>query len=170
MTQSVEWLNHLSARDAENELLRCCGSTRWARGMAKARPFHNMAELLSKADEIWWSLDENAWLEAFRAHPRIGEQKASSAQSSQAAAWSAQEQSAVATASRNVVSQLDKLNHEYEERFGFIFIVCATGKSPEEMLNILEARIENDRRTELRNAAEEQRKITRLRLERLLNQ
>src|SRR5205085_5751961 len=97
MTQSVEWLNHLSARDAENELLRCCGSTRWAQGIAKARPFQNIAELLSKGDEIWWSLNEEDWLEAFHAHPKIGEQKPSSAQSSQAAAWSAQEQSAVGT-------------------------------------------------------------------------
>jgi len=109
-------------------------------------------------------------LEAFLAHPKIGEQKAAAVQSEQAGHWSAQEQSGVQNALIETKAALSAGNHEYEERFGFIFIVCATGKASEEMLEILNARLQNDRETELRAAAEEQRKITRLRLEKLLKQ
>ena len=170
MNQSVKWLSELSSDDAEAELLKCCGSTRWASAITAARPFANNDALLAKADEIWWSLSAEDWLEAFRAHPKIGEKKAAAAQSEQARAWSAQEQSGVADASSQMKDELERLNREYEDRFGFIFIVCASGKSSEEMLSILNSRTDNDRDTELRIAAEEQRKITRLRLEKLLNQ
>ena len=138
--------------------------------MTAARPFANNDALFAKADELWWSLSAEDWLEAFRAHPKIGEQKTAAAQSEQARAWSAQEQSGVADASSQTKDELERLNREYEDQFGFIFIVCASGKSSEEMLSILNSRIDNDRDTELRIAAEEQRKITRLRLEKLLNQ
>lgn len=138
--------------------------------MTSARPFSGIADLLAKADSVWWSLDEEDWLEAFRAHPKIGEKKAAAAQSEQARSWSAREQSATSGALTEVMWALAEGNREYEQHFGFIFIVCATGKSSEEMLTILKARLQNDSETELRNAAEEQRKITRLRLEKLLNQ
>jgi OHCU decarboxylase len=170
MSQSIEWLNELSAHTAEAEFLKCCGSTRWASAMTAARPFANNDSLFAKADELWWSLSAKDWLEAFRAHPKIGEKKAAAAQSGQARAWSAQEQSGVASASSQTKDELERLNREYEDQFGFIFIVCASGKSSAEMLSILNSRIRNDRDTELRIAAEEQRKITRLRLEKLLNQ
>ena len=170
MNQSIKWLNELTRADAESELLKCCGSRRWAQIMAGARPFVDFSELLSKADDLWWSLGDADWLEAFRAHPKIGEKKAATAQSKEAQNWSAQEQSGVANASVQTISELAQRNREYEDRFGFIFIVCATGKSSDEMLAIINARIDNDNETELRRAAEEQRKITRLRLEKLLNQ
>ena len=170
MSRSIEWLNELTAHSAETEFLKCCGSTRWARAMTEARPFTGNDALFARADDVWWSLSAEDWLEAFRAHPKIGEKKAATAQAEQAQSWSSQEQSGVASASSQAKDELARLNREYEARFGFIFIVCASGKSSEEMLAILNSRIGNDRETELRIAAEEQRKITRLRLEKLLDQ
>ncbi|PYS22712.1 MAG: 2-oxo-4-hydroxy-4-carboxy-5-ureidoimidazoline decarboxylase [Acidobacteria bacterium] len=168
MSQSIEWLNELSADAAKNEFLKCCGSTPWASAMSAARPFANDDALFAKADAVWWSLSTEDWLEAFRAHPKIGEKKAAAAQAEQAESWSAQEQSGVASAKSQTKDELLQLNREYEDRFGFIFIVCASGKSSEEMLAILNSRIGNDRETELRIAAEEQTKITKLRLRKLL--
>lgn len=170
MNQSIKRLNELSADNAQAEFVKCCGSTRWAQAMTAARPFNAIDDLLAKADSVWWSLDKEDWLEAFRAHPKIGEQKAAAAQSEQARSWSTQEQSAASRATAEVMSALVDGNREYEQRFGFIYIVCATGKSSEELLEILQARLKNDSETELHNAADEQRKITRLRLEKLLNQ
>jgi len=169
MNQSINRLNELSSDDAEAEFLKCCGSRRWAQSMTSARPFISLDDLVERADSVWWSLSEQDWLEAFRAHPKIGERKAAAHQSEQARNWSAAEQSQTSGAAAEVMSALAEGNREYEQRFGFIYIVCATGKSPEEMLTILKARLQNDAETELRNAAEEQRRITRLRLEKLLN-
>ena len=166
---TLEELNRLSPEHAQAELLKCCGSTAWAKRTSDARPFSNSDELASKADEIWWALREDDWLEAFRAHPKIGGKKAATAQSQQAQNWSAAEQSGVATASSQTIDELADLNRQYEGRFGFIFIVCATGKSSEEMLEILKTRFQNEPATEIRIAAEEQSKIIRLRLEKLLH-
>jgi len=166
---SLDSLNQLPRSDAEAEFLKCCGSTKWARAMTDARPFVSKEELFAKADDISSSLKDEDWLEAFRAHPKIGEKKAATVQSHQEQKWSAQEQSGVA-ASAGTISQLAERNREYEDRFGFIFIVCASGKSSDEMLAILNNRIDNDPRTELRIATEEQRLITHLRLEKLLSQ
>jgi OHCU decarboxylase len=163
-------LNQLKHTDAAAELLKCCGSTRWAGEMTGARPFASLEALCEKADAVCQSLNEEDWLEAFRAHPKIGERKAATDQPQQAQSWSAQEQSGVTNAARETVDELAQKNRDYEARFGFIFIICATGKSPEEMLTILQSRIGNDRHEELLTAAEEQSKITRLRLEKLLNQ
>lgn len=149
-------------------MLKCCGSTRWAREMTDVRPFADVDRLFEEADGIWWSLSEQDWLEAFRAHPKIGEQKAAAAQSEQARNWSKQEQSGIERAAIETQAALAEENQEYEKRFGFIFIVCATGKSFDEMLAIMNSRLQNDPKTELPVAAEEQRKITRLRLEKLL--
>jgi len=170
LTAKLAQLNALSSTDGEAEFLKCCGSTRWASAMTEARPFASNDALIAKAGDIWWALNTEDWLEAFRAHPKIGEKKAATAQAEQAQSWSAQEQSGVASATSQTKDDIARLNCEYEDRFGFIFIVCASGKSSEEMLAILNSRISNDRDTELRIAAEEQRKITRLRLEKLLNQ
>ena len=170
MNQSLNRLNELSANQADVEFLKCCGSTRWAQTMTQARPFAGLDDVLTGADRIWWSLSEADWLEAFRAHPKIGETKAAKAQSAEAQKWSAQEQSGVTQASASTISELAERNREYEDRFGFIFIVCASGKSSEEMLAIINERIRNKAETELRAAAAEQSKITRLRLEKLLNQ
>src|SRR5436853_4641502 len=162
---TLEEINGLSSEEAEGQFLKCCGSTRWAKQMSQARPFTNIEQLFSKADEIWRSLSTDDWLEAFRAHPKIGEKKAAAAQTEQAQNWSAQEQARAEVAGVETKSALAEGNGRYEERFGFIFIVCATGKSSEEMLSILNSRMANERETELKIAAEEQRKIMRLRIE-----
>ena len=158
----------MSRLEAEAALLRCCGSVAWARRMAEARPFGDAAAVFAAADRTWWELGPDAWLEAFRAHPRIGERDAATSHGSEARAWSAREQAGVAGAAPEVRAALAEGNRAYEARFGHIFIVCATGKRADEMLALLTARLANDPAAELRVAAEEQRKITRLRLERLL--
>jgi OHCU decarboxylase len=170
MTQSLQWLNRLSEARAEAEFLKCCGSLNWARMMSAARPFATLEDLLARADSLWRSTSEEDWLEAFRAHPKIGELKAAAAQSERAQNWSKREQSGTEGADAETRAALAAGNQEYEKRFGFIFIVCATGKSSAEMLAILTARLQNDLKAELSVAAEEQRKITRLRLEKLLNE
>lgn len=164
----LQELNTLPPEQAQTELSKCCGSSRWAQMMAAARPFADAQEVFTKADEIWWSLNEEDWLEAFRAHPKIGEKKASTGQSEQAQKWSAQEQSRAQSAAATVMDSLTHGNRAYQTRFGFIFIICATGKTADEMLAILNQRLSNPREVELRNAAEEQRKITQLRLAKLL--
>jgi len=136
--------------------------------MTSVRPFISLEDALANADSLWWSLNQEDWLESFRAHPKIGEQKAAAAQSEQAQNWSKQEQSGTEGAVAETRAALAEGNQEYEKRFGFIFIVCATGKSSAEMLAILNTRLQNDLKAELSVAAEEQRKITRLRLEKLL--
>jgi len=170
LDSELDRLNSLSPADAEAQFLKCCGSQRFASAMTATRPFANVDELLTKADSTWSSLSPKDWLEAFHAHPRIGEKKAAAAQSEEARKWSAQEQSGIHDAAPDTMAALAAGNRDYEQRFGFIFIVCATGKSSEEMLAILQGRLQNDAETEIAVAAEEQRKITRLRLEKLLQQ
>lgn len=164
----LEWLNSLNADEAAKELLQCCGSKRWAAEMATARPFATLETLLARADDIWWSLDRSDWLEAFRSHPKIGEKKAADKVSAQSQQWSGQEQSGVAHASQHTVDSLAALNEAYEQKFGFIFIICATGKTSDEMLSALRERLQHDREAELPIAAAEQGKITELRLKKLL--
>lgn len=135
--------------------------------MVDGRPFQDTHELMLAADHVWWSLDAPDWLEAFSAHPKIGEKKAQPAPSA-SSRWSEQEQSGAAQASQETLAALLQANHDYERRFGYIFIVCATGKSAEEMLALLQERLKNEPDTELRIAAEEQRRIMNLRLEKLL--
>jgi OHCU decarboxylase len=161
-------LNLCSPGDAENEFLKCCGSQDWARSMTERRPFHDLEMLLSEADKLWASLTPQDWLEAFRSHPKIGERKAEQAQTNQARAWSEQEQAGIRDAAQETMAELAAGNRAYEQKFGYIFIVCATGKTSAEMLALLRARLHNDAETELRVAAEEQRKITQLRLRKLI--
>jgi len=168
MHDDLAWLNSLPPVEAEKELLQCCGSTRWAQQMAAARPYRTLENLTATANELWWSLDRNDWLEAFRSHPKIGEKKAADPVSTQASQWSGQEQAGVATASQETVDSLATLNRAYEEKFGFIFIICATGKTSAEMMSSLRERLEHDAVDELPIAAAEQSKITALRLNKLL--
>ena len=167
---TLEELSSMPQEHAQAEFLKCCGSPHWASAMTAARPFANVDELLTNADRTWSSLRPEDWLEAFRAHPKIGEKKAAAVQSKEARQWSAQEQSGIRDAAADTMTALAEGNRDYEQRFGFIFIVCATGKSSEEMLAILQKRLQNDAETEIAVAAEEQRKITRIRLEKLLQQ
>lgn len=163
-------LNDLPQAEAESTFLDCCGSSRWARRMAESRPYTMLEDLYQKADDIWFALSPPDWLEAFAAHPKIGSKKAAPVQKARAAAWSSGEQSGIAEAEDGVREQLAEANRLYEVKFGFIFIVCATGKTADEMLAICRARLGNSVETEIRIAAEEQRKITEIRLNKLLEQ
>jgi 2-oxo-4-hydroxy-4-carboxy-5-ureidoimidazoline decarboxylase len=160
--------NGLAEPEAMQEILPCCGSPRWAHAMARLRPFEDSESLLTRSEEVWMQLDPEDWDEAFASHPRIGEKKAPSSATAQSAAWSQREQSGVEQAAENVQEQLKRGNAEYEQRFGRIYIVCATGKSAEEMLSILGRRLRNDDAEELQEAAEQQRQITQLRLRKWL--
>ena len=172
MTQGIARLNALSSEEAQAELLKCCGSTNWARHMTQQRPFPTggdaMRRLLDSADRVWWDLGREDWLEAFSRHPRIGEKAAAKDASAETRRWSEEEQSGTRSAREQVLAALAKANRAYEKRFGYVFIVCATGKSSEEMLALLQQRLQNDPAAELRMAAEEQRRITHLRLQKLL--
>jgi 2-oxo-4-hydroxy-4-carboxy-5-ureidoimidazoline decarboxylase len=137
--------------------------------MVARRPFLDGASLLTASDDAWRSLAEEDWMEAFRSHPRIGESRAAEVAPAQSAAWSAQEQRDVAAAGDAVKISLAEGNREYEKRFGHIFIVCATGKSGLEILEILRRRLHNDKATELQEAAEQQRQIMRIRIEKWLS-
>lgn len=169
MAADLDWLNSLATDRAFAEFHACCGSSRWAKEMINNRPFGDVSSVKECARDIWWTLDTADWLEAFRSHPKIGEKKAEGTVSQKARLWSGDEQSGVRDATRETSGSLATLNKEYEAKFGFIFIVCATGKSSEEMLAILRERLMNDPTQELRNAATEQAKITELRLDKLLN-
>jgi OHCU decarboxylase len=166
---SLESLNGLPANEAVREFIKCCGSVRWARTMSERRPYESLADLTRIAHDVWSSLPPSDWLEAFRSHPKIGEKKAAAEVSTQSKQWSGQEQSGVQTAARETLDALVQLNHEYEQKFGFIFIVCATGKSADEMLAILGERLRNEIDAELPIAAAEQAKITELRLKKLVH-
>jgi allantoicase len=170
-------LNALDEDAAVRELRRCCGSSRWARAMAASRPFSSVTAIDLAADEAWQRLEVSDILDAFAAHPRIGagageagtSGTAGGAGSDGAPQWSSQEQAGARTASGDVSERLAAGNRAYEARFGYIFIICATGKSAGEMLASLEQRLAHTPDEELRIAAEEQRMITRLRLTKLLD-
>jgi 2-oxo-4-hydroxy-4-carboxy-5-ureidoimidazoline decarboxylase len=164
----MRW-NQLSAEDAAREVLVCCGATAWACELTARRPFEDEAALIAASDEIWNQLSTPDWMEAFSKHPRIGERKAPHLATAQSATWSAQEQAKVANAAEAVQLALAEGNRDYERRFGRVFIVCATGKSAPEILEILRRRLQNEDASELREAAEEQRKITVIRLKKWLS-
>jgi OHCU decarboxylase len=166
----LDRLNALPAEAAERELLACCGAREWARRMAAARPFADEAALLARAEDVWWALDQADWREAFRAHPPIGGRKAEAetSRSERERGWSSAEQAGMRSADQATRAALAEGNRVYQERFGFVYLVCATGKSAEEMLALLRARLENPPGEEIRVAAAEQAKITALRLRRLV--
>ena len=166
---TVAELNAMSEARASELLRDCCGASRWVSGMLARRPFGSRGVVLSTADEIWRSLDPRDWREAFAHHPRIGERVTATPLSERGSAWAAGEQSKVEQGGVDVRADLAAANREYEQRFGYTYIVFASGKSAEEMLALARERLRNDPDVELRTAAEEQRKITRLRLEKLLN-
>lgn len=153
-------LNDCAPETARSQLRRCCGSSKWVDRMELARPFSGMDELEKCADRVWASCSHEDWLEAFAAHPRIGDQSGN--------LWSKQEQSGVSAAASLVLTELAETNRVYEKKFGHTFIVCATGKSAAEMLQLLKQRLQNPAEEELKIAAEQQRLITRLRLRKLL--
>ena len=160
--------NSLELEQAAEEILPCCGAKAWAMEMAAQRPLAGEEALLSASDDVWNKLSEADWMEAFRSHPRIGESRAPLAASVRSAGWSNEEQSRVSLADDEVKEALAEGNRAYERRFQRTFIVCATGKSAVEILGILQRRLRNDERTELFEAAGEQRQITQLRLKKWL--
>ncbi|HVF57296.1 MAG TPA: 2-oxo-4-hydroxy-4-carboxy-5-ureidoimidazoline decarboxylase [Pyrinomonadaceae bacterium] len=168
MDEALEHLNALPREALTAELLKCCGSTRWAQGVSDERPFRDLPRLLDTAERVWWRLGREDWLEAFRSHPPIGGKRAARETGEEARRWSEQEQAGTSGARSEVLDALADANRAYQQKFGFIFIVCATGKSADEMLALLQERLSNDPATELRIAATEQSRITRLRLEKLL--
>lgn len=168
MIDGLKRLNEAPWEEAEAALLSCCGSRRWASGMTEARPFAHLSALLERSEEIWRNLAPEDWLEAFAAHPKIGAKKAVQHQSAQSAEWSKGEQSGTSSATDSERTELEKLNRLYEKKFGFIFIICATGKSTGEMLEICRQRLDNNDDAELATAAGEQQKITEIRLKKLL--
>jgi OHCU decarboxylase len=155
--------NQAAAQAALDAMLACCGARRWAEAMVALRPIGSVAELSEAADRIWSTMEEPDWMRAFACHPRIGERIAVHA-SQKSVAWSRQEQLPARNAAERVLAELAAGNALYEQRFGFTYIVCATGRSAEEMLAILNRRLGSDRATELREAAEQQRQITQIRL------
>ena len=185
MSGTLARWNLLPIGKAAKEILPCCGSTAWADGMAARRPLRDEATLLAASDETWRNLARADWMEAFRSHPRIGESGIGESRNSEASmgesqsshpvpvqpsSWSKQEQQHVTTADDDVKTELAHGNKEYERRFDRIFIVCATGKSGPEILDILRRRLRNDDETELEEAAEQQRLITHIRLKKWLSQ
>jgi 2-oxo-4-hydroxy-4-carboxy-5-ureidoimidazoline decarboxylase len=164
---NLDRINAWTVDEAIAEFRRCCGSTRWAETVASLRPYASEAELRDAAERTWWDLSRDDWLEAFAAHPKIGDLDALRARFAATATWSAREQSGVAGATEEVLGALAEGNRRYEEKFGYIFIVCATGKTAAEMLERLLRRLPNDPTDEIANAAAEQAAITRLRLERI---
>jgi allantoicase len=176
----VRYINTLA--DPQNDLRSCCGSSKWIEAVAQARPYKDWKELTAAADRIWSKLGGDDWMEAFRAHPRIGQvvipsgardpqhegDSSPSSRLGMTRRWTSDEQSGTRAASKETMDALAKGNREYEEKFGHIYLVCATGRSADEMIADLRQRLKNDAATELRVAADEQRKITALRLEKLV--
>jgi 2-oxo-4-hydroxy-4-carboxy-5-ureidoimidazoline decarboxylase len=161
----LESWNHADQATAMLAMLACCGARRWAEKMVALRPFDSIRELSEAADRAWAAMEEQDWLEAFACHPRIGARTQGEATAgSQGEQWSAQEQSSTSTAPQRVLARLAEGNAAYERRFGFTYIVCATGKTAEEMLAILNRRLAAGRDLELREAAEQQRQIMQIRL------
>jgi len=167
-SSSIERFNGLPPAQASKALLDCCGSRAWVAAVMARRPYGNENDLFVAADAIWSGLARRDWLEAFRHHPPIGAGKAAAQQSAEAKKWSAGEQSAAQQAPAGTLAELAKANLEYQSKFGYVFLICATGKSADEILSGLRKRLANNSRAELQVAAEEQRKITRLRLDKLL--
>ena len=158
-------INEGPESDVRAFFMRACGSTRWVDRMMARRPFATDAKLLFAARNEWFGLTEADWLEAFAHHPRIGDRSALEARFPKTHDLSSKEQAGVGAAREDVLTALAAGNAAYVEKFGFTFIVCATGKSAEEMLALLRERLPHDRANELRIAAEEQAKITALRLQ-----
>jgi 2-oxo-4-hydroxy-4-carboxy-5-ureidoimidazoline decarboxylase len=164
---NLDRLNTLSSSELQQDLLRCCGAKVWVQAIFDLRPFESTQDLHAKADKAFTRMSESDWLEAFKHHPKIGNIDELKKKFASTASWAQNEQRSMQETSDDILMQFSDLNREYEQKFGFIFIVCATGKSAHEMLDMLKNRIGNSRNIELKTASEEQIKITHLRLEKL---
>ena len=164
----IEELNSLSTDKAWEEFFKCCGSTTWAKLLANKKPFKNKEELIHTSDSIWAICSTQDGLEAFTHHPKIGDLKNLEKKFASTKEWAGGEQSGVNTATHDTLVALAQGNETYEKKFDYIFIVCATGKTADEMLALLNVRLKNDTETEMKIAMNEQNKITHLRLEKLI--
>ena len=161
--------NILPKQQLIEELMKCCGLSAWVKRMLPFIPADDMIELLEDAEEEWNNCSEEDWKEAFSHHPKIGDVESLTKKFASTAQWAAGEQSVVNVASKETIEALAEGNRLYEEKFGYIFIVCATGRSAEEMLMLLRSRLKNKPEEEILIAADEQNKITKLRIEKLLD-
>ena len=165
---NLSQLNQLTKEQAHQEFYKCCACHRLCKELSEARPYKDNNDLLSKADSLWKNYGQSEFLEAFRGHSKIGDLDSLKKKYANTRRWSQQEQAGMKAINEQTLMELMNLNNDYENRFGFIFIVCATGKSASEMLSILKSRIDNNADKELQIAANEQAKITKIRLEKLL--
>ncbi len=161
-------LNTLGQPQLKNELLKCCGSTTWGKMMMAYFPADDLVELLEDAEEMWYACSKEDWKEAFAHHPKIGDMESLTKKFASTAQWASGEQSGVINASAETIKTLAEANRLYEEKFGYIFIICAEGKSAQEMLAELQVRLQNNQEVEIAIAAGEQNEITRLRIQKLL--
>ena len=166
---TLQKLNTLPQPQLKEELLKCCGSSSWVKMMMAYFPADNMESMLEEAEEIWYECSEDDWKEAFAHHPKIGNVELLTKKFASTAEWASGEQSGVDAGSKETREALAEGNRLYEEKFAYIFIVCATGKSAAEMLELLQGRLQNKPGVEIKIAAAEQNKITKLRLEKLLS-
>jgi 2-oxo-4-hydroxy-4-carboxy-5-ureidoimidazoline decarboxylase len=162
-------LNTLDKQQLREELTKCCGSSAWVNKMLAFFPADDLVELLEDAEEQWYQCSEKDWKEAFTQHPKIGDVASMEKKFASTAQWASEEQSAISNASQETFESLAEGNRQYEEKFGYIFIVFASGKSAGEILTILQSRLQNNPEVEIEIAADEQNKITKLRLEKLLD-
>ncbi len=161
--------DHLDLETKRTLLTQCCGSVNWVNKMLASPMAEDLIYLEEIAQENWWQCSQQDWLEAFEHHPKIGDINSLKEKFANTASWASNEQAGVNNANEMIIAKLADGNKEYEKKFGFIFIVCATGKSAEEMLNILLSRLPNNVEDEIAIAAEEQMKITLIRLEKLFH-
>jgi len=165
---TIQEYNNLSKEAARDALTKCCGSSTWVEGMLQQPSPTSLAQLLEQADTVWDTCTAKDGLEAFTHHPKIGDVKSLEKKFASTKEWAGNEQSGVQSASHKVIEDLAAGNTAYEERFGYIFIVCATGKSASEMLELLQARLDNPKDKELQIAMGEQHKITKIRINKLI--
>ena len=162
-------LNTLPKEQLRQELARCCGSSTWINKMLPFFPADDLVELLEDAEEQWYLCSQEDWKEAFAHHPKIGDVDSLKKKFASTTEWASGEQSGINTASQQTIEALTEGNQQYEKKFGYIFIVCATAKSAEEMLVMLQTRLQNNPEVEIEIAADEQNKITKQRLEKMLD-
>ena len=166
---TIAEFDHLGVEEKKALLQQCCGSTTWVNNVIGALPAEDLVDLLEIAEEQWYTCHESDWREAFTHHPKIGDINSLKEKFASTALWAEGEQAAVQQASEQTLQELAAGNQAYEQRFGYIFIVCATGKSADEMLQLLNQRLYNNPEVEIQMAMEEQNKITKLRLEKLFS-
>lgn len=165
---NIDALNKLSEGDAYAAFEQCCTADKWVNNMVQSRPFNSENDLFQKADFFWKQCSKKDWIQACEGHPKIGDVSSLKKKYAATQQMAGHEQSGMNEADDVVIEALAEGNKQYENKFGYIFIVCATGKSAKEMLAILESRMPNDEEEELKIAMEEQRKITAIRLKKLL--